>query len=141
MIIKIGFDIQFELAGPTPMILMLYVHPSRQADLRTEEEIVAEPNIPLTDFTDLYGNRCARVLAPAGNIRFTLEALIEDSGQPDEKIPTPSSIRSKSCLTTPCRFFTQPLLRSRQAIRHRLETFRRHRSRLAARRGDLQLGP
>ena len=29
MKIKIGYDIEFELAGPTPMILMLYVHPSR----------------------------------------------------------------------------------------------------------------
>ena len=87
MIIKIGFDIQFELPHPTPMILMLYVHPSRQADLRTEEKIVIEPNIPLTDFTDLYGNRCARVLAPAGNVRFSLEALIEDSGEPDEQCP------------------------------------------------------
>jgi transglutaminase-like putative cysteine protease len=87
MIIKIGFDIQFELPAPTPIILMLYVHPSRQADLRAEEKIVVEPNIPLTDFTDLYGNRCARVLAPAGDIRFSLETFIEDSGQPDEKNP------------------------------------------------------
>src|SRR5205085_2715360 len=87
MIIKIGFDIEFELPGATPMVLMLYVHPSRQADLRTEEKIMAEPDISLTDFTDLYGNRCARVLAPAGNIRFKLEALIEDSGRPDERCP------------------------------------------------------
>jgi len=87
MIIKIGFDIQFEVPAPTPMILMLYVHPSRQADLRGEEKITVEPNIPLTDFTDLYGNRCARVLAPAGDIRFSLETLIEDSGQPDTKDP------------------------------------------------------
>jgi len=87
MIIKIGFDIEFELPAPTPMILMLYVHPSRQADLRAEEKIVVEPNVPLTDFTDLYGNRCARILAPAGDIRFTLETFIEDSGRPDEKNP------------------------------------------------------
>jgi transglutaminase-like putative cysteine protease len=87
MIIKIGFDIEFELLGPTPMIVMLYVHPSRQADLRTEERLVVEPDIPITEFTDLYGNRCARVFAPAGNIRFTLEALIEDSGKHDDQAP------------------------------------------------------
>ncbi len=85
MIIKIGFDIQFEVAAPTPMILMLYVHPSRQGDLRTEEKITVEPGVPLSDFTDLYGNRCARLVAPAGNIRFALEALIEDSGKPDTR--------------------------------------------------------
>src|SRR3954467_8481213 len=87
MIIKIGFDIQFEVPAPTPIILMLYVHPSRQGDLRTEEKIIVEPDIPLRDFSDLYGNRCARVVAPAGEIRFSLEALIEDSGKPDEQNP------------------------------------------------------
>src|SRR5438067_3284565 len=87
MIIKIGFDIQFEIPAPTPIILMLYVHPSRQADLRAPEKIVAEPHIPLSDFTDLYGNRCARVLAPGGEIRFSLETFIEDSGRPDEHNP------------------------------------------------------
>ncbi|HEX8077726.1 MAG TPA: hypothetical protein VF511_07920, partial [Chthoniobacterales bacterium] len=87
MIIKIGFDIQFQLPAPTPMILMLYVHPSRQADLRTEERLVIEPETPFTEFSDLYGNRCARLLAPAGEIRFSLEALIEDSGEPDEQNP------------------------------------------------------
>ena len=93
MIIKIGFDIEFELYGPTPMILMLYVHPSRQKDLRTEEKIVVEPDIPLTDFMDLYGNRCARVFAPPGNMKLSLEALIEDSGQPDEQCLDASQAR------------------------------------------------
>ena len=87
MLIKIGYDIEFELPGPTPMVLMLYVHPSRQADLRAEEKILVEPAMPLTDFTDLYGNRCARVFAPAGNVRFSLETTIEDSGQPDLVCP------------------------------------------------------
>jgi transglutaminase-like putative cysteine protease len=86
--IKIGFDIEFELIGPTPMILMLYVHPSRQKDLLAEEKIVIEPNVPLHDFTDLYGNRCTRIVAPAGNIRMTLETMIEDSGLPDAQAPT-----------------------------------------------------
>lgn len=87
MIIKIGFDIEFELPSSTPMILMLYVHPSRQRDLRSEERIVVEPDVPLTDFTDLYGNRCARILAPAGNLRLSLNTMIEDKGQPDEQRP------------------------------------------------------
>ena len=87
MKIKIGFDIEFELPGPTPMILMLYVHPSRQADLLGDEKIVLEPETPLTEFTDLFGNRCARIFAPAGNIRMALETIIEDSGTPDEQCP------------------------------------------------------
>ena len=87
MKIKIGFDIEFELPGPTPMILMLYVHPSRQKDLLAAEKIVIDPAIPLSDFTDLYGNRCARIFASPGNLRLALETLIQDSGEPDAIVP------------------------------------------------------
>jgi transglutaminase-like putative cysteine protease len=92
MIIKIGFDIEFKLLGPTPMIVMLYVHPSRQADLRTEEKLVVTPDVQVTKFTDFYGNICGRLLAPVGNLRFSLDALIEDHGEPDRK-PCPNAMQ------------------------------------------------
>lgn len=87
MLIKIGFDIEFELRGPTPMVLMLFVHPSRQEDLRQPEELLVEPAVPVSYYLDLFGNRCARLLAPAGNVRFKLETVIEDSGEPDRQAP------------------------------------------------------
>lgn len=83
MIIRIGFDIEFKLHGPTPMILMLFVHSSRRGDLRGEERLVIEPELPMTTHTDLFGNKVGRIFAPAGNVRFTLDALIEDCGRPD----------------------------------------------------------
>ena len=43
MLIKLGFDIEFDLRGPTPMVLMLFVDPSRVADLRAPEELQVEP--------------------------------------------------------------------------------------------------
>ena len=85
MLIKIGFDIAFELSGHTPMVLMLYTHPSRQSDLRATERIVVEPAIPLTEFTDAFGNRCARLHGPPGVLRLRLDSLIEDSGEPDHQ--------------------------------------------------------
>ncbi len=87
MLIKIGFDIEFELRGPTPMVLMLFVHPSREKDLRRAQELHVEPDLPVSYYTDLFGNRCARLLAPAGNLRLTLETLIEDSGELDPQSP------------------------------------------------------
>jgi transglutaminase-like putative cysteine protease len=87
MLIKIGFDLEFALAGPTPMVLMLFVHPSRRDDLRGPEELHVEPQIPVTYYTDLFGNRCGRLLAPPGNLRLALETLIEDSGEPDRETP------------------------------------------------------
>ncbi len=87
MLIKIGFEIEFELRGPTPMVLMLFVHPSRQKDLREPEELRVAPEVPVSFYSDLFGNRCARLLAPPGLLRLQLETTIEDSGQPDRQSP------------------------------------------------------
>ncbi len=141
MKIKIGFDIEFELPGPTPMILMLYVHPSRQKDLLAEEKIVVEPDIPLTDFTDLYGNRCARIFAPAGNLRLALETMIEDSGEPDAQAPEAPQANIQDLPDEVLPF----LLTSRYCEVDKLsdiawKLFGSTAARLAARPGHLRLG-
>jgi len=46
MRIRIGYDIAFESFSPTPMILMLSVHPSRLDDLTTPQEIIFDPPVP-----------------------------------------------------------------------------------------------
>jgi transglutaminase-like putative cysteine protease len=90
MLIRIGFDIAFELRGPTPIVAMLYVHPSRQPDLRTAEKLVVSPDVPVAEYIDSFGNRCARLLAPAGIIELRLDSIIEDSGKPDrERLDAP----------------------------------------------------
>lgn len=94
MIIKLGFDIEFKLLGPTPMILMLYVHPSRRADLRGDEKLVVRPDLEVKKFTDFYGNLCGRLFAPAGNIRLSLDVSIEDHGEPDRK-PCPEAVQHR----------------------------------------------
>ncbi|MEP6708712.1 MAG: transglutaminase family protein [Verrucomicrobiota bacterium] len=85
MLIKIGFDLEFEVAAPTPMILLLFIHPSRRADLRSKERLTLHPDIPVARYTDLFGNICGRILAPAGRVRLSLDTVIEDSGQPDRQ--------------------------------------------------------
>jgi transglutaminase-like putative cysteine protease len=87
MLIRIGFDITFELPAPVPMILMLYTHPSRSGSLSGPEVIQTSPAIPISTFTDHFGNRCGRILAPAGEIRFWHDTLVRDSGLPDPISP------------------------------------------------------
>ena len=142
MIIKIGFDIEFNLVGPTPMIVMLYVHPSRRQDLRTEERLLVRPNVPVTQYTDFYGNICGRLLAPAGDIRLTLDALIEDHGRPDRE-QCPDAVQHKvEDLPNEALAY---LLPSRYCEVDKLsdvclETIRANSARLAARAGHLRLG-
>src|SRR5262245_21683521 len=83
MLIKIGYDLEFELPAPTPMILLLYVHAERAADLAGPERLLTEPVVPVHDYTDVFVNRCARVVAPAGRFRVQSQQVIRDDGMPD----------------------------------------------------------
>jgi hypothetical protein len=69
MTIRIGYEIEYEAPQPTPMALLLKVHPSRSADLMTPDEIVASPSIPIAEYRDGFGNICGRVRhRPAGSV-------------------------------------------------------------------------
>ena len=83
MLIKVGFDISYEVWAPTPIILMLYIHPSRHHDIRKREVLRLEPNVPTEEFFDSFGNRCARIIAPPGIIRLSCDAIVADPGTPD----------------------------------------------------------
>lgn len=87
MLIRIGFDLVFEIPGPVPMMLMLYTHPLQAGGLRTPEVIHSDPQTPIGAFTDNFGNRCGRIVAPAGMLRLQYENVVEDSGQPDMTNP------------------------------------------------------
>ncbi|GAB0114342.1 transglutaminase-like domain-containing protein [Acidisoma sp. C75] len=87
MLIKIGYEIGFTVPQPTPMVLMLNVRPERMADLLAPDTIQASPALGFADYIDLYGNRCARVLAPAGRVTFLSETTIRDPGLPDPALP------------------------------------------------------
>ena len=70
------------------MILMLHLHPSRAPTIRKPERLTSEPWLPISEYTDCYWNRCARVLAPAGRVLFRNDATVEDCGLPDLQVPS-----------------------------------------------------
>ena len=52
MQIKIGFEITYTAPQPTPMVIMLSIHPSRYADIVGTESIAAEPDVPIGLYRD-----------------------------------------------------------------------------------------
>jgi transglutaminase-like putative cysteine protease len=86
MLIRVGYEMIFELAAATPMSLLLRVHPTREADIRYEE-ILVEPQVPIEAYLDGFGNRAERLVAPAGRFRLWADAVVEDHGQPDPILP------------------------------------------------------
>lgn len=87
MLIRVGYDLVFNLPEPVPMLLLLYVHPSRSGSLRQPDRVRTEPEVPVEEFTDPFGNRCGRVVAPAGRFRLWNDTLVEDGGAPDPVSP------------------------------------------------------
>src|SRR6516225_7585366 len=61
-----GYDIAFTVPQPTPIILMLKVHPTRANDLLTPDDLVIVPSVGWREYTDVFGNICTRIVAPAG---------------------------------------------------------------------------
>jgi transglutaminase-like putative cysteine protease len=84
MLIRLGYDIQFDIFSDVPMVALLNVHPSRDCDLVEPDELRIEPDIPATIYVDCFGNRCTRFVAPPGILRLSNCTLINDSGLPDE---------------------------------------------------------
>ncbi len=62
---------------------MLYPHPSLAASLEIPGSLQVEPSTPVTEYLDLYGNRCGRMLAPAGRVTLSDEIVVVTSGLPD----------------------------------------------------------
>jgi transglutaminase-like putative cysteine protease len=83
MQIRIGYELTYDAPRPVAMMLMLHVHPSRAADLLQPMEIASDPPVPCGHFRDGFGNRCSRILAPAGRIALSAESIVRDSGAPD----------------------------------------------------------
>jgi transglutaminase-like putative cysteine protease len=87
MKIRTGFEISFESTQPTPMLLMVSVHPSRLQDLVTPQAIAFDPPIPSRDYRDGFGNICTRLVAPAGRLTLSADFVVADSGRPDPVTP------------------------------------------------------
>jgi len=88
MEIKVGFEISYAAVQPTPMVIMLSIHPSRFADIVGTEQITAGPEVPIGFYRDGFGNVCGRLVAPAGGVTLRGDALVRDSGLPDAVVPT-----------------------------------------------------
>jgi transglutaminase-like putative cysteine protease len=83
MLIRVGCEIEFVFPAPTPLILMLSLHPTRMPTVRLQENLQVEPAVPISHFLDVNGNRCSRAVAPAGHVVFRNDAVVEDCGLPD----------------------------------------------------------
>jgi transglutaminase-like putative cysteine protease len=87
MLIRLGYDIQFTMAQPVPIVAMLSVHPSRRHDLQGPDRVAVDQGIEAVEYVDAFGNICTRVVAQPGTLRLTNSVVIQDSGLLDPYAP------------------------------------------------------
>ena len=82
---RTGFELIYSFPQPTPVILVVNVHESRTADVVVPDTLIAEPPLPITTYVDGFGNHCKRLHAPAGRLRLSADAVVNDTGLPDAR--------------------------------------------------------
>lgn len=83
MRLRLGCRLTFDLPAPTPMILLLNVHRSRAGDLEYPDHLVTDPGVQVKTYRDGFGNKCNRVVLPAGRATVSTDGIIRDAGHSD----------------------------------------------------------
>jgi transglutaminase-like putative cysteine protease len=87
MQIRVGYELVYSFAQPTPTILTLNVHYTRASDMVRPDHMIIQPSVSMASYRDGFGNWCTRIVAPEGRVRITSEAVLNDAGQPDIVAP------------------------------------------------------
>jgi hypothetical protein len=84
--IRAGYELIYQFPQPTPMILALNIHHSRAADLLRPDHLMTDPSVPVSAYRDEFQNWCSRLVAPAGRIRLSADAVVQDSVAPERTV-------------------------------------------------------
>ena len=76
MQLTVGCTLQFDAQEATPVIFMLRPRSGSGQWIITEEYEIT-PNVPVTEFTDRYGNLCQRLVAPVGSFVVRTAATVQ----------------------------------------------------------------
>jgi transglutaminase-like putative cysteine protease len=88
MKIRVGYELIYDFPQPTPMIMVLGTHATRASDVLISDSPTTDPVVNISPYIDAYGNRCSRVVAPAGRMLVSGDGLVRDSGLPDVVAPS-----------------------------------------------------
>ena len=86
MLIRVGYVVEFLFENPTPLLALGHIHSAATCVIRRAENLLVEPQVPITEYRDGYDNRCSRMVVPAGRVVLRNDATVEDSGLPDVQV-------------------------------------------------------
>ncbi|MFD2572420.1 transglutaminase domain-containing protein [Spirosoma soli] len=82
MQLNAGCELSFDAQEPTPLVLMLRPR-SGAGQWIIREEYQITPAVNVTEFTDMYGNLCQRLVAPEGPFSIHFSATVQTADESD----------------------------------------------------------
>jgi len=83
MWIKTTCNLEFKMLDSTPLILMLRPRSGMQQWV-ARESYTLTPSVQVVEFTDIYGNLCQRLIAPAGDFSIHTSAVVMTANDVDK---------------------------------------------------------
>lgn len=80
MLIKVGYELVYNCPQPTPMLLMVSIHPSHASEIVAPEHLVITPNARVLRYRDSFGNDCSRIELPVGRTTIATSAVVRATG-------------------------------------------------------------
>ena len=88
MLLNVSSVLKFELSAPTPFIFTL--RPRNDLNQKViREELILHPKKKIVEYTDGFGNRCQRLIAPKGKFKIVANADVMTSENVDICLDAP----------------------------------------------------
>jgi hypothetical protein len=78
MRIRVGYDICLNFAQPSALHTLMDIETERRKDILAERAFAVAPDVPVTIFTDVFGNTGRRMMLPQGVVNLTYSAEVFD---------------------------------------------------------------
>lgn len=86
MRVRVGCDFGWDTDGSVPTVVIVRPRPDIEPKVVHESRWI-EPNVPLHEYTDAFGNVCWRMVLPGGPVNVRYDAVVEMSREPDLVVP------------------------------------------------------
>lgn len=87
MLIRFGFEVDFDSSTPVPMLLALSTHGEFAGRLIGQDHVHISPKTATHRYMDRFGNWITRLVAPVGSTRLWTDCVAEVDGVPDVQRP------------------------------------------------------
>ncbi len=84
--VRVGCEFEYESDFPVPMLMLVRVRPDDGHQLLYESRWT-QPEVPVHEYIDGFGNACWRLVAPGGPLTIRYDAVVDIEGQPDPVLP------------------------------------------------------